>query len=462
MTNWIEMFDHIPVVIFDLIHGYLSHYDYRQLMNCNLSVFASVKYETVYHDFKMLRYSDDSRFTSYGKKFTRIQEIIDKDVKSRKCQIGVKLYWWSVKHLKDYRYWFSGLNSLSIFCGKEMALNQFSLVCDLHLYQIRNNSLEGLAGLSETEGTSYVLSSIRNLELYSCSNLIAISEIERLPNLKKVSILLCNSLRDVSCLRNVEDVTVSNCKFIINPFCLTGPNQKSLSVDVGNRFLDLDVIYSVSLLAKYCHLTSFSFQSDYCKWDFSGFCNDSKDCHIRCLKICSCSHIYSDTYALVPQLLYLKSLDLAGFDLSHWNQPSQVLSSVRLSYCMLPLDLMCFKYIRELALLSDCQLTTLDLSGVFCRLRILSIRCFYCLKTLILDSITYVKISCCSSLFSISNILEPRTLSLQQCDSLFVIEGLLKADYVELICLPKLEDFSFLKLSRKLLVQHCPFFDEMK
>jgi hypothetical protein len=32
-----------------LVHGYLTHYDYRQLMNCNNKAFYPVKYETVYY-----------------------------------------------------------------------------------------------------------------------------------------------------------------------------------------------------------------------------------------------------------------------------------------------------------------------------------------------------------------------------------------------------------------------------
>jgi hypothetical protein len=45
-----SVFTMLPIVIFDIIHSYISHYDYRQLMNCNHHIFCEIKYETVYYD----------------------------------------------------------------------------------------------------------------------------------------------------------------------------------------------------------------------------------------------------------------------------------------------------------------------------------------------------------------------------------------------------------------------------
>jgi hypothetical protein len=43
-------FDVLPVDVFHVIHSFLTHYNYRQFMNCAKSFFRSVRKETVYYD----------------------------------------------------------------------------------------------------------------------------------------------------------------------------------------------------------------------------------------------------------------------------------------------------------------------------------------------------------------------------------------------------------------------------
>jgi hypothetical protein len=78
-------FDHVPVVILDLIHSYRSHSQYRRLMNCNISTFRSIKYETVY-------YQIDSKFTIprlTSTDRTAFLETIQRNVKDKHRQIGL-------------------------------------------------------------------------------------------------------------------------------------------------------------------------------------------------------------------------------------------------------------------------------------------------------------------------------------------------------------------------------------
>jgi hypothetical protein len=54
------MFDRIPLVVFHLIHTYLTHHDYLQLVNTSKDVFAEVKQETVYYNLKQFGFQRKS------------------------------------------------------------------------------------------------------------------------------------------------------------------------------------------------------------------------------------------------------------------------------------------------------------------------------------------------------------------------------------------------------------------
>jgi exosortase/archaeosortase len=79
------MFDQVPLVLSDIIHSYLSHHDYRN--NC---LFASVKYETVYYDFKMLSLTRSfyrvEKLTSLQNKALAIKNITEKNVSVLHCE----------------------------------------------------------------------------------------------------------------------------------------------------------------------------------------------------------------------------------------------------------------------------------------------------------------------------------------------------------------------------------------
>jgi hypothetical protein len=88
------MFERIPLVIFDIIHSYLSHYEYQVFLNTSRDIFAEVKYETVYYCLKQFDDAHPSKNASENllmpEQMHSILETIKRNVKFQQNQISVK------------------------------------------------------------------------------------------------------------------------------------------------------------------------------------------------------------------------------------------------------------------------------------------------------------------------------------------------------------------------------------
>jgi hypothetical protein len=351
-----------------------------------------------------------------------------------------------------------------------LPLHNLANVRNLTLSELSNVSLEGLSGATKTKQPCHQMkdASIRVLTLTDCTNLEDISEIEQLPLLRKVIIVRCLKVQDVSFLANIEEVELFN---VQDMSYVAGCKQTSLTLRahqcLGFKRTKPCEQCDTSSLLSFRHLTNLAL----CCY-FHPSCNfltafgakhrddastdDDKRCCIHNLMIQNFLSCYHDVFPVFPQLYFLTSIDIKGFDLSSWNETFTSLSSVILRKCILPSTLSCFKFISQLRL-EDMDVVTLNVSDVFHNLQRLMITGLKCLKSLILNAnIKHLVISWSLSLRTISNIGIVKSLAVRNCFKLIEINDLDKANSIDLYGLDSLADFSFLsKVFAKVVICNC-------
>jgi hypothetical protein len=473
-------FHQVPVVVFELFHSYLSHYEYRQLLNCNRSFFTSIKYETVYYDLKAIYGRSDqscqsgTSYISPDKEIKIVCELIKRNVKHREKQIGMKYYCESLEQLDSVSSLFKGIHSLEVIfflpdVTQYIPFKYFRNVYQLTLDGFYNFTLKGLSEKDELESAkieehmSKGSVNINILELKNHHNLNDISEIAFIPTIKKVSILNCPCLRELSGLRDIEEVEILGfCGFENELFCLGGKNQRTLNF--SSSFMEGNPISS---LPQFRHLSNLSFDAKFensCNFHVIFLGGGTNDCTIRKLDVTNRSFFDSvHTLPLFPQIPSVSCLSLFGFNLSSWVDPSvsAFLSSVVLMNCEVP-SFTSFRFISHLTISCD-YTTTWDFSKTFENLRHLKIVECDALETLIIGSnIKKVEIVGCEVLKSISDIGKLNWLIVSRCYEVGIIEGLISANFVSLKDLIDLEDFSFLeKVYKDITIIHCPKFQNI-
>jgi hypothetical protein len=456
------MFSVIPLVIFDVIHSYLCHYDYRQLLNTSHSIFAEPKYETAYYVL--------SEFSIKNQLRDSVMEECKKRVRSPQNQICVRWYCRSSQDCSSFCQYCSGIHSLRLLCHNAekivLPLFMFTTVFDLTLVGTYITSLSGLAGGVQGDLEAPLAECrIQALTLAYCPNLKDISEIKKISGLKQVKIDRCKMIEDYCALANIEEVEVK----IDTPFVdsrlsnLSGENQKSLTL---SAYRSAYFSVGTSLLMSFRHLTSLTLE---CLFDTSCDFNSAfgegsartdikRYSHIRYLKICPEGAL---SFKCFPQLLDLISVELAGFDISSWNQTFSSLSSAVISFCILPSDLSCFKFISQFTLRTRTD-SALDFTGIFNDLKEFYLDGSNNVTSLTINSkVRNIRINWAVSLHTISGIGIVKSLDINCCHSLTQVEGLINAGSCRLSYLKDLKDFTFLqKISVKLVIHNCPDFDK--
>jgi hypothetical protein len=475
------MFERIPFVIFDIIHSYLSHYEYQMFLNTSRDIFAEVKYETVYYCLKQFddwqEFDDWQQFTNASEtllmpeQMHSILETIKRNVKSQQSQISVRWFCSSLDNFITFTCLVADIHCLTLTLVhiSTLPLHNLTNIRNLTLSGLSNTSLEGLSGAMKTKQACQQMrdASIRVLKLTDCINLEDISELEQLPLLRKVIIVRCLKVQDVSFLANIDEVELLSVK---DMSYVAGYKQTSLTLH-AHRCLGFESATpcercDTSSLSSFRHLTNLSlscylhpscnFLTAFGVDDASA--DDDKRCLIRNLTIENYSDYDDDNvFPVFPQLYYLTSIDITGFDLSSWNETFTSLSSVILCSCILPSTLSCFKFVSKLRLEVTDVVVTLNFSDVFHNLQKLAITRSKCLKSLIINSnIKHLEFRWNESLHTISNIGIVKSLTVHHCYKLIEINGLEKASSVDLYGLDSLADFSFLsKVSAKVVIWNC-------
>jgi hypothetical protein len=402
-------FGHVPVVIFDLIHSYLSHSQYRRLMNCNISTFRSIKYETVYYqvDWEITiahHTSTDDR--------TAFLEMIQRNVKDKHRQVGLRTSGFrDMAHLNLYSPVFTGIHSLTIILPNNthhpLLLSMFSNIYILELTNLRHfKSLGDFFG------------DIHTLILRRSPDLIAVGSLKALPSLKKVELHNCESLVDVSSLKGLSEVKIFGCYLVQNSSLLT----------IGHH-----EIFNYSGI---CIVTSlFQFRNTY-RLSVKA---DLGDCDLKSsFQYCTTAHLNLhntniNTVCDLPFLSTIQTLSLTRFDISSWNQSLELLSSATLERVTIP-DVSIFRTTKKLALKycntgdnlsfsSFTALKQLDIVGLS-KLETLSISCVTCQR---------LSISDCEMLETIQSIGSLRSILIDGCYELTELSGLIKCEYMNIL-----------------------------
>jgi hypothetical protein len=432
------MFDQVPVVIFDIIHSYLSHYNYRQLLNTNHSVFADVKYETVYYNLKQFDKLAGNPIDLSDRKtqLVPVLQRIMRNVKSKQKQVSIYWLCGSLKAFSAFCRYYSGIHSLDMyFTGRaNLPLHMFSTIANLTLTGLSNESLEGLAGEKQRGFKSPCTTNV--LTLRDCSNINDISEISKISTLKKVTISGCGNLRDLSCLVNTEDVVFNT--------------RSEIVTSVLFYFRHLRSLYLVGEFLPSCNfLTAFGEVQNE---------NDvNRHCRIQNLWITS-RNSHPSFVHVFPQWPDLISIELDRFDISSWNELMSSLSMVSLRLCILPSNLSCFQLVSELSL-NSVDICALDFT-IFQNLKLLELTACCQLATLIIGTnIKHIEVVCAYSLLSISNIGIVKFLTIGHCPLLTELRDLVKVNSMKMYSLKSLSDFSFLKcVLSKVIIKNCPRF----
>jgi hypothetical protein len=189
-------FSSIPFVIFHIFHSYLSHYDYRQLMNANKSVFLSIKYETVYYSVKLM---DNVAAFAFA-------NLVQNKVKDSSVQVSLNLQEPSDLYCEQLSLF--KMHKLSLSPPKNCAFSPSVLFALTHssIQSLNELHLSHLTGFSSLSGLP---SSLVLLFLDQLPDLTDISEIRQLIKLRKCSVDSCDSLTDVSYLRNILEVVLT-------------------------------------------------------------------------------------------------------------------------------------------------------------------------------------------------------------------------------------------------------------
>jgi hypothetical protein len=406
-------FDHVPVVILDLIHSYLSHSQYRRLMNCNISTFRSIKYETVYYQLKDLFDWEVTipHHTSADDRVTAFLEMIQRNVKDKHRQIGLRTTaFCDMIHLNLYSPVFTGIHSLSMILpnntNRPLLLSMFNNIYILELTNLRRfNSLRDLSG------------NINTLILRRSPDLNDVGSLKDLPCLKKVELYNCENLVYVSSLKGLSSVKISGCPLV----------QKRSLRTLGNH-----EIFNYSGI---CIITSlFQFRNNHSL----SIVADLGDCDLKSsFQYCTIAHLNLhnaniNTVCDLPFLSTIQTLNLTRFDISSWNQSPELLFSATLERVTIP-DVSIFRTTKSLALKycnmgdnlsfsSFTALKQLDIVGLS-KLETLSISCVTCQR---------LSISHCQMLETIQRIGSLRSILIYDCSVLTELSGLIKCEFVKI------------------------------
>ncbi len=362
----------LPSDMLLLIRNYLSDYDYLSLMNCNLSMFSSMKYETVYF-----------RFSNNGIEWTlhdmsSIMNIIQR-VKDKRRQVHMKLRQVSISQVMEYSQLFEGIHRVSITLSDTdnippltFNFNIFNNIFQVELYKFCNIRIIN-------DG----FHNVNTLIIDYCRDLREIQNINNDKSLRKIIITECDFLSEFNLgLEGIETVEVQSRRFHRITSSLNSLKQLSIISQVTISSELMEAIYErapfIQSLKLQCKLP-----------DHPNFTALKEIPHLTLFPRNSIEYIY-------PIPFSNDALSLSSFDLASWNQISCTFENIRKLYLKGITGLIDFPIMPNLSELS--------------------LTCCHTLRSIpSLEKLAYLKIRICRRLTSIAEI-QPslRVVDLQQ------------------------------------------------
>jgi hypothetical protein len=328
-------FDCLPIVVFDFIHSYLSHSDYRQLMNYNKCNFYPIKYETVYYHLCCPSLWKE-RTLSKDQKLKYCIDMITNNVKNKNKQVEMTLVTVTDHLLIKYADLLQGIAKVNIEVSSQgYPDREITSVQPLH--GISHVKLKGLAALESLDG----LEEAKIVEVESCNDLIDISAIS---NAEKVVFNGCLLLEDMKPLKNVPDAAIFKCFSVRGLSDLDGGYHEKL--DFINEEARIDRLFPIvrgisSFLSISCNFSScdmsITSNPSLISSDDGAYIEKSS---ITILKLTHqlrhffiTQHIYPVLPCVFPAVEQLK---LGGFNLTLWeNKPFSSLHTLVLGNCII-------------------------------------------------------------------------------------------------------------------------------
>jgi hypothetical protein len=418
-------FDLLPVVIFNIIQSYLSHYEYRQFLNSNQAIFSSIKFETVIYDLV--------GFDSWNQPLEFYESTIFNTVKEKSKQIKLWVDESSIEEFEQYKCLFNGLAKLVVDCNSSFLKKLTSLSMFQNINDLELSWISGITHLNDLFGDCLV-----RLTISEAEKLVDISNLYNFPNLKAVSFFSCGSLTDISPVKDIFSLVISYCPLVTDISMISGKqtcfhflnNESSLKSIAHLK--DVDTLEIAADLSQCDLITSFS-------------PSPSPSSSIK--KLCLLNMVEQTKPLSV--LKGLREIHLRGIDLSLWNECDPIslksLESVVLMKCNIN-NFSCFQYVRILSLINFDH-ENLDFSDFHFlkRLSITSFHRFVGFSTSLPKSLINLSVDSCRSFTSVFGLTNVPCVSFRRCTNLDSLEGLGKKDTVILDCCLKIKSFSLIK-----------------
>ncbi len=304
--------DKLPTSIFFVIQSFLSNREYRDLMNCNLSTFQSIKRETVIYDLigSEAPSNEINKNCTEEERQENLLKLIKK-VENKSKQIKMRFSTITTNKLTLYSNLFQGIHQLSIYyIYREPSSDNDYKGNDSINFNIFNNIYHVIimGSLLPIKKIHEGFNHVTKLELKLLESLQCIENINNSKTLKELSITNCKSLTRINFpLHGMKKIEIIDCDQFTTIDGLTD-GIELIAIFTMDQF-SLSTLQSISSIASNLKLLSLSgaFPPDF--QDFHGF----RD--IRCLSI---NTILDEESPMIPPKCYLSSfngtrLNLRGF-----------------------------------------------------------------------------------------------------------------------------------------------------
>lgn len=218
--------ERLPTIVFQLIQTYLTNEEYENLMNCNVSTFQMIKFETFHYRLKGPESWNSIDSIPDKKKESYFLQFLKNKVKDKSKQITVIIHKITLSLLLSQIYLFNGIHRLEI---KGINYIKNNNLLDFNLFNnIQEVLLQTIKGIKTI---SIGLNNIQSLELIDFPDLISISNINNNNTLKRLRIISCPEFQSIDFpFNNIIHFEIMHCKSIQLPSSFHANELKHLVI----------------------------------------------------------------------------------------------------------------------------------------------------------------------------------------------------------------------------------------
>jgi hypothetical protein len=420
-------FDKLPLDIYYIIQGYLPHYDYRCLLNCNKSMFSPIKYETCFYKFIPFHQwtSKTSSLDYYEQVPEFCKEFVQFNIKDKSKQVEMSIEYTTKANFLLFQDLINGIFRLSINF-ENAATARIPRLMFQNIYQLELRDIGGLTTLDPLE-----FMNIHSLSIFDAPSLVDITALRKLVTLKEVELSSCRNLVDISSIQDVPSVTVFAC-WQVADISMFGSQEEVFDFrSPSNPALITPFLYQFEKTKRLAVVGAL--RMDFCESLFE----------MKAITNLSLFNESPDRLTLPFCFSNIVEMRLKNFDLSSWKPVLAKLKTAELDNCVIS-DYTPFIFAKDLILdYSSIHESDIDLTK-FLKLKYLSfgdcdkLQQISCPSTLI-----HLCILACPEVTKITDMTSVKYVTITDCDKLATLDcSGMQAKSVTLDNLPNLTDFS--------------------